>query len=277
MRLFRRLAHSGLATLFALALPLAQAQAEDCVQFSGMKHCAVGAAKLVVEDKALHALSDDASGKDGVSVDTERASNWSAGLSHEPSSEGKDTTVKTVISNGKVVSSSTVTTTDEGQEFAASFVDANGKSTTYSAMVFLKGKLVASVSGLASGSVGAKSFPTFGKPTCTILTPKACRKLCGGPGMDCAYCDRPCFHSVNNDVWLDGNGRVPHLDHSYESPFNGFSVGSVAKAAPEIVVGDLLVLVADAPSAGEAQDSDQVVVQSTAKAVSLSNESVSHR
>ncbi|MBN8470427.1 hypothetical protein JYJ95_28295 [Corallococcus exiguus] len=277
MRLFRRLAHSSLATLFVMALPFAQARAQDCVQFSGMKHCAVGAAKLVVEGKALLALSDDASGKDGVSVDTERASNWSAGLAHEPSSEGKDTTVKTVIANGKVVSTSSVTTTDEGQEFAASFVDANGKPATYSALVFLNGKLMASVSGLASGSVGAKSFPLFGRPTCTILTPKACRKLCGGPGMDCAYCDRPCFNSVNNEVWLDGNGRVPHLSHSYESPFNGFSLGSVAKAAPEIVVGDLLVLVADAPSAGEAQDSDQVIVQSTAKTVSLSDETVSHR
>ncbi|WP_375755941.1 hypothetical protein [Corallococcus exercitus] len=275
MRLFRRLAHSGLATLFALALPLAQAQAQDCVLFSGMKHCSVGGAKLVVDGKELLAQLPDASGKDGVSVDTEQAKGWSAAVAHEPSGEARESTVKTVVSGGKVVGTSIVTDTSEGQEFSASFVDADGKPTTYSAMVFLGGKLVASVSGLPSGSVGAKSIAGFGRPACTTLNYRACMKLCGGGSIECNYCKIPCRHAVDSNPWVLGNGQYPHLDFSYQSPFGPFSVGDTIKAMPEIVMGDLLVLVSDVPSAGDAQDIDQVLVQSTAKAVSLSGETVS--
>ncbi|RKH49924.1 hypothetical protein D7X55_09335 [Corallococcus sp. AB049A] len=274
MRLFRRLAHSSLATLFVLALPLAQAQAQDCVQFSGMKHCATGAAKLVVDGKELLVQSADASGNDGVVVDTAQAKGWSAGLAHEPSGEARETTVKTVISDGKVVAASVVTETSEGQEFAASFVDANGKPATYSAMVFREGQLVASVSGISSGSVGARSVAGLGKKSCTTLTYKACMKLCLDGPIGCAYCKVPCIGSVNQEEWVLSNGKYPYLDFSLQSPFGAFSVGDAAKAAPQIVVGDQLVLISDVPSEG-AQGIDQVVVQSTAKTVSLSNETVS--
>ncbi|MFP2898344.1 hypothetical protein [Corallococcus sp. 4LFB] len=277
MRLFRRLVPSGLATLCVLALPFAQAHAEDCVQFAGMKHCAAGGAKLVVEGNELLAASRDASGKDGVTVDAGHVMGWSAGLRYEPSGEEKETTVKTHLSGGKVVSTSTVTDTAEGQEFAASFVDADGKPTTYSAMVFLEGRLVAFASGLPSGSVGARSIAGFGKPSCTILRFDLCMSMCGQGPIACAYCNIPCRHGAGNDQWVLGNGKYPYASHSFTSPFNGYSVGDSAMAAPEIVVGDELVLISDAPSAGAAQDIDQVLVTSTAKTVSLSNETVDHR
>ncbi|RKH55167.1 hypothetical protein [Corallococcus aberystwythensis] len=277
MRLFRRLAHSSLATLFVLALPLAEARAEDCVQFAVMKHCASGGAKLTVDVKQEELLVEfpDASAKGGVTVDTEHAKGWSAGLAHEPSGEARESTIKTVVSGGKVVAASIVTDTPDGQEFAASFVDADGKPTTYSAMVFLKGQLVASVSGLPSGSVGARSIASLGKKSCTTLNYRACMKLCGGGSIQCAYCKVPCVGSVNQEEWVLGNGKYPYLDFSFQTPFGAFSVGDSAKAAPEIVAGDQLVLISDAPSDG-AQGIDQVLVQSTAKTVSLSNETVSH-
>lgn len=277
MHLFRRWAHSGLATIFVLALPLAQAQAEDCVQFSGMKHCAVGGARLVVQGGELTAQASGTSGRDGVAIDTLGAKAWSAGQTCEPSGQAEDKTVTAYQADGKVVATSTVTDRRDGQTIAASFVDASGNPTTYSALVFSQGRLVAGVSGLASGSVAAMSRHAGQRPTCTHLTPKACRALCVGGPLDCAYCDIPCRKGVENDITLMSNGKVPHLSMSFQSPFNGITLGDVAMALPVSAVGDTLVLIADAPSAGASQDVDQVQVTSTAKTVSLTNESATPR
>ncbi len=279
MRSFRRWAQFSLATMFALTLPLSQAQAQDCVQFSGLKHCAVGSARLMVQGTELTAQTNDTSGKSGVSVDTVNAKTWEAGLSYEPSDKAQETTVKTFLAGGKVVATSTVTDSIDGRTFAASFVDATGKPTTYSAMILLEGRLVATVSGLPSGAVAARgsAFPSSPgrRPSCTILRYDLCMQMCGGSTIDCAYCKIPCRDDFVNDVWTLGNGRIPYLSLSFRSPF-GFSLGGFAATA-DPVVGDELVLVADAPSAGAAQDADQVAVKSTAKTLSLSNESVIRR
>ncbi|NMO15151.1 hypothetical protein HPC49_05840 [Pyxidicoccus fallax] len=273
MRSFRRWTQTGLAALFALALPLSQAHAEDCVTFSGLKHCAVGGAKLEVQSKELNVHATSTSGTDGVAIDTEGFSAWSAGVSCEPSGQAEDTTVLTHVADGKVVATATVASRVDGQTITASFVDADGNPTTYSALLYSQGRLVASVKGLASGSVAARG-ESLGRPSCTHLTPKACLKLCMGGPIECNYCYIPCKYAAESG---GGSGREPYNDFSFEMPFNGVSIGDGVKAAPVTTVGDKLVLVSDAPSAGAAQDPDQIVVTSTATTVSLSNESVTPR
>ncbi|RKH09694.1 hypothetical protein D7Y13_28440 [Corallococcus praedator] len=285
MSLFRRQTPAGLAALFAFVLPFAQAHAkEDCAQFSGSKHCATGDARLEVEDDSLYVHAPDASGEHGVRVDAERAKAWSAGVGVEPSEdkeEGETRTLKTYVAKGQVVAMSSVTETAQGQSFAASFVNADGKPTTYTAKVFLEGKLMVSVSGIKSGEVGVVAFNSSEspapRPSCTTLTRKACMKLCGLPLPACAHCLKPCRHGIENDIYLNGDGSVPYLDMSFESPFNHAAVGSSAKAAPEIVEGDRVVLVADEPSAGEDHDVDQVFIHSTSKTVELTGETTTRR
>ncbi|MCP3141941.1 hypothetical protein [Pyxidicoccus xibeiensis] len=277
MRSFRRWAHSSVITMFVLALPLSQAQAQDCVQFSGLTHCAVGGARLMVQGKELTAHVSDTSGMDGVAIETLGAKTWSAGQTCDPSGTGEDITVTTFEAGGKVVATSTVTERSDEQTFAATFVDADGEPTTFSAFLYSKGKLVDSVRGLPSGTIAAQSVSHSLRPTCTTVSRELCYQMCigGGGPLACPHCEIPCRRDAGNVLTLS-NGAIPHLSMSFKSPSNGVTLGHAVKLS-EPVVGDELVLIADAPSAGAAQDVDVVTVQSTAKNVTLSGESTTHR
>lgn len=271
MRLFRRLAQSSLATLFVLALPLSQAQAEECVTFNGLKHCGLGAAQLVVGEKELQVVSPDGSGKDGVAIFTEGSTVWSAGMRHEPSGLDVEQTVLTGESEGAAASTATLRTEDGKTAFAATFTAATQETSTYTASVFSGGKLVASVGGVRSGDVGltrTASRISYGgiPPTCTNEGYSACQQSCRVAGyLNCNYCSIPCRRTFHR-------GDLGACIWTFQEQRASFTL-SQHGAAATVVEGDMVELREEIDPSGSYPylDFDRILVESTSKVTTLSD------
>jgi hypothetical protein len=271
MRLFNRFAKSSLATLFVLALPLSQAQAEECVTFSGIKHCGMGKAQLKVAEKELHVMSPEGSPEDGVAIFTEGSTFWSAGFRFDPSGRDVEETVLTGESEGAAASTATLRTEGGRTTYAATFTAATQEQSTYTASVYSDGKLVAAVRGLHSGDVGVTRMPTrpviFRTPTCTNEPYRACLQTCKSMGYsNCNYCNVACggtFHRAPRDgacIWL------------MEVERSTFALGRYGATA-ELVEGDMVELREEIDPTGSYPylNFDRILVQSTAKTTTLTD------
>ncbi|WP_164018049.1 hypothetical protein [Pyxidicoccus trucidator] len=271
MRLFHRLAPAGLATLLTLALPLTQAHAEDCVTFSGLKHCGLGSAQLAVEGKELHVVSPDASERDGVAISTEGSTFWSAGFRSEPSGRAVEQTVLTGESEGAAASTATIATEGGRTSFAATFTAATQETSTYTAEVFSNGRLVGSVSNVRSGRVAFISYgPVIGgttSPGCTNLPYNQCMQQCRQQGNYlCGYCSIPCRRTFDR---VDENGACRWTLQVQRASFaltQGLADG-------ETVEGDTVVLTEDIVPGGSYPylNFDRILVETNAKTTTLTD------
>lgn len=136
--------------LFVLTVAAAPAAAADCVVFEGFKHCALGTADLdlVNQGAALRVSTFDPNGGDGVAVDLgSGVTSWNA-LYNWRSAPGDSLDVL-AISNGLIVSRSTVVETSKNFQISAEFTGSSSTG-THSAFVYRDGQLVGSVGGLTT-------------------------------------------------------------------------------------------------------------------------------
>jgi hypothetical protein len=140
------------------------ATSQDCVDFAGNKHCALGNAKLAL---AANGASLQASGlavaaSDGVQILLPDVTQFtpSGAVNRNPSG---NTLVARAISTGVATSSLTVQRSATGFSIAANFTG-SGAGSTYNALLYNSGQLVGTIGGLTSG--GPPMFPTF---PCSII------------------------------------------------------------------------------------------------------------
>ncbi|RKG92448.1 hypothetical protein [Corallococcus terminator] len=271
MRLFRRLAQSSLAALFVVALPFAQAQAEECVSFNGINHCGMGKAQLKLNGKELQVVSPYGAAEDGVAIFTEGSTVWSAGFRSEPSGRGVEQTVLTGESEGAAASTATIRTEGGRTSYAATFTAATPDASTYTATVYSQGQRVASVSGVRYGDVGVTQVsnrPIYGyTPECTNQSYNACRQSCLSAGYpNCNYCSIPCRRTFHR---LELNGACVWSMQVQRATFELAQMG----AAAQVVEGDMVELTEEIDPSGSYPyvNFDRILVQSTAKVTTLTD------
>jgi hypothetical protein len=275
MRLSHHLGYSCLAALVALALPSGQAHAQACVDFAGLNHCTTGSARLSVTEEGLKVQSGTTSGQDGVVVAVDGATSWTAGTRMERSGLAVEKTVLTAAAEGAPVSTATVQTQGLRSSYSATFTG-SGQGSTYSAMVYARGVFQGGMTHVRNGTIGATNPGgpiTTGSgpaPTCTIFPYAECMQECYRHNWQpCTYCSNPCGSSFDNLVSVPGV-----LDGTCQWTF-ALHDRNVQLADGRIVQGDTLILREEVPAAGSYPylSFDQIVIQSTAKSTTVSNES----
>ncbi|RKH11447.1 hypothetical protein D7Y13_09885 [Corallococcus praedator] len=268
MRLFNRLAQSSLAALFVVALPFAQAQAEECVTFNGINHCGMGKAQLRLNGKELQVVSPYGAAEDGVAIFTEGSTVWSAGFRSQPSGQGVEQTVLTGESEGAAASTATLRTEGGRTSYAATFTAATPDQSTYTATVYSQGQRVASVSGVRYGDVGVTQVPgrviSGITPTCTNQGYSACMASC--TYANCNYCTVPCRRTFHR---LELSGACVWSMQVERANFQLAQLG----AAAQVVEGDMVELTEEIDPSGSYPyvNFDRILVQSTAKVTTLTD------
>ncbi|AKQ63273.1 hypothetical protein A176_000185 [Myxococcus hansupus] len=193
MRPFRQMKSALWAAVFSLALPLGEAQAQACVEFAGLQHCGVGAAKVSRTQQGVQIDNPDTSGKSGVAIHTPPAAAWN----FEAQTDGAQRQQFTAYAESAPVSTSSVESRPDLTAYSATFTG-SGEETTYSVLAYRSGRLVAAIGGVRSGEVGAVGvmIPTPGRtPSCRPIgqTLEQCRTVCRNNGyLNCNYCNMPC-------------------------------------------------------------------------------------
>lgn len=281
MRSFHHLGYSCLAALVALSLPLGEARAQECVEYAGLNHCAIGSAQLEVTEEGLKVQGGSESGEDGVAISMEGATRWTAATRlDEHTEDSAARTVFTAAAEGAPVSTATVRTEGLRSSYAATFT-ASGESPTYSAMVYARGVLQGAVRGLRNGTIAAVNPGGGGTtdpgpaPSCTIFSHPVCMDECSRHGWQpCFHCNVPCETSFHNHQLSTHDVPIGTCDWtiSLHDPV-------VQLADGRIVQGDTLVLREELTGAGSYPylNFDQITLQSTAQSTTLSNESVQTR
>ncbi len=268
MRLPQGFGNALWAAVFAFALPFAQAQAHECVEFKGLNHCGIGNAQVSASDDGVKVVSDDASGEGGVVIHTGLAIDWTAGFFSE-SDAPENKMLFSSVSEGSVTSTATVETQGAVRTYAASFTGA-GESTTYSVLVYNRGQLQASVGGIRNGTIGGQEPVNPGPgpaPYCRpqYQTQDQCKNECQDQRYgSCDYCRIPCrgvFRTLPDAV----------CQWRFDVPYR-----RVVLSDGREVEGDELVLTEEVrgPTSYPYLGFDEIRVQSTARTLQIASESV---
>lgn len=203
MRSLRSLGNSCWVALMALALPVAQSHAQECVKSEGLNVCAIGKAQVRQFDETSVQLTNlGDSGQDGAAISLGQATDWTAAF--ETSSKDNAQHTFTAVSDGAPISTTTTTTKGDVREIAATFT-ASGAESTYTLQAYRQGELQGEVRGIPSGQVAAQ-VPNGGyTPSCRpyYQSIQTCYANC--TYASCNYCQVRCprsigFHNVSNDV-----------------------------------------------------------------------------
>lgn len=282
MRFSRKFEKALWAAVFSLALPLgqAQAQAQECVEFSGLRHCGIGDARLSVTDEGLRVDNESGSGQDGMVIHTGLATSWTAGIFGKSDHPDSERTVFSSVSEGSTTSTASLVTEGEKTSYAASFTGA-GESTTYSVMIYYQGQLQRAIGGVGNGTIGVhepgpRTNPGSVQPYCRARhydsggrtgaqAERACMNDCVSMGYNtCSYCTRPCTATFNTRPNASCEWR---FDVAY--PYLELADGSE-------VLGDQIVLSEEVrgPASYPYLGFDEIHIQSTMKAMQIVSESV---
>jgi hypothetical protein len=142
--------------------------AQDCVDFQGNRHCALGAAKLTTDGASLQASGLTTAGKDGLAILLPDVTQFTP--SGRLDNKSGRTLFARSINEGVSTSSLTVQRSLEGFSLAASFTGSAAGS-TYSARFYKEGQLVGTIGGLQSGGTAIFVPRPCNNPRCWILIP----------------------------------------------------------------------------------------------------------
>ena len=78
MRSLRSFGNSCWVAVVALALPLAQSHAQECVKSDGLNVCAIGQAQLKQVEEGVELFNLGDTGKDGAAISLGQATDWTA-------------------------------------------------------------------------------------------------------------------------------------------------------------------------------------------------------
>lgn len=135
-----------------LALPGAAFAAEACLDFEGLRHCAVGGASLSLDAAGLRVNAGGTAGQGGVHIQMDGATTWSIGTNFQG---GNASFVSTAIAEGEPVSSMFVQEESDRVAARATFTG-SGVDSTYAVMVYNSGRFVGGVGNV--GTVGTTNF-----------------------------------------------------------------------------------------------------------------------
>jgi hypothetical protein len=135
-----------------LALPGAAFAAEACLDFEGLRHCAVGGASLSQDAAGLRVNNGGTGGQGGVHIQMDGATAWSIGSIFQG---GNASFVSTAFAEGEAVSSMILREEGNGVSARATFTGAAAGS-TYSVLVYSGGQLQAAVGNV--GTTGTTNF-----------------------------------------------------------------------------------------------------------------------
>ncbi|ATB50733.1 hypothetical protein [Corallococcus macrosporus] len=271
MRLLRSLGNPLLAAVFTLAFPLAQAQAQECVEFKGLNHCGVGDAHISVGDEGVRIETGDTSGESGVVIHTGLARHWGAGVFSESDTPESGRMLLSSVSEGSTTSTASIMTEDGRVSYAATFTGA-GEASTHSALIYYQGQLQHAAMRLANGTTGVTTpvgpiNPGPTPPACRMPSQSwhACMDQCANAGYwDCNYCNVPCDYQF----FVTNRGQCQwtiDLPHSY-----------VALEDGSIIPADRLVLSEEVhgPTNYPYLGFDEIHLQTTANLTQIVSESV---
>ncbi|MCY1077131.1 hypothetical protein [Archangium lansingense] len=156
MRVLQSLVNPCLAAVFALVLPLAQAQAQQCVSYRGLDHCALGTARLSLQGSELRADGGSTSGKDGIAINTGLATTWTASTQLDYTNGSTHSLLLTSVSDGAPTSTATIQKQGDLETYSATF-SGTGAESTFSVLVYRDGVLQAAVSGVRNGQFAARA------------------------------------------------------------------------------------------------------------------------
>jgi hypothetical protein len=256
--------------MFALVLPFAQAEAQQCVLFQGLNHCGVGSARLYLTQAGLRVETSSTSGSDGVVSYLGQAATWTANAFTDTAGAVSEQTVLTAVAEGAPTSSATLAAEGGSTTYLATFTG-TGTQSTYSASVYRQGILQAAVGGIPSGSVALRTIQGGGpdrfNPACrpSTQTYDACIYYCRANNYaSCSYCGIPCYRRFG--VTYRG---ACQWAFSTSAP-------SVQLADGRVVLGDEIVLTEEVtgPSSYPYLAFDRMVLRSTARSVTITSESV---
>lgn len=206
MRSLRSLGSSCWVALVALALPVAQSQAQECVKSEGMNVCAIGKAQVRQFDETSVLLTNlGDSGTDGASISLGQATDWTAAFETSSKEEAQRTTF-TAVSDGAPISTTTSSKKGDVREISATFT-ASGAASTYTLQAYRQGELQGEVRGIPSGQIAARAPIGGYTPSCRpyYQTIPACYDNCYQQGYNsCLYCETRCprpigFHNVRDE------------------------------------------------------------------------------
>jgi hypothetical protein len=220
-----------------------------------------------VGEKGVQVENGSTSGEDGVAIHTGLATNWTAATFIE-TEEPESKTVLSSVSEGSTTSTATIEQREESIAYSSTFTGA-GDETTYSMLVYNRGVLQAAVGGVRSGGGGViNTRPNPGwTPYCRPIgqSYSRCLNSCRSAGyISCNYCSRPCRNTFNTSPLGACQWR---FDLAY--PAVSLPDGRVVRA-DEVVMTEEVHGPTNYPYLGF----DQIQLQTTAKATTVTNESV---
>ena len=127
-----------------LSLPGAAFASQACVDFEGLRHCAVGGASLSLDSTGLRVNAGGTAGAGGVHIEMEGATAWSIGTDFQGSNASF---TSTAFAQGEAVSSMTLQ--QEGDRVAATAAfTGGGANSTYAVMVYRNGQFQGGVGNI---------------------------------------------------------------------------------------------------------------------------------
>ncbi|WNG53647.1 hypothetical protein F0U59_01680 [Archangium gephyra] len=260
--------------LVALALPISQSQAQQCVEADGLNVCAIGEAQLNQLDESkleLTNLGDE--GKDGAAISLGQATKWTASFV-APSTDDSQRTTFTAVSDGDKISTATARKVGDNREISATFTG-SGADTTYTVRAYLQGELQGEVTGVPSGHTGVVTHArqSGAQPTCRgyLQSVRACLNQCTVAGYkSCAYCDVECEHAVEfkSDRVMNIGACEWTLDNQPSTP--------VVLTDGTTVEADRIVLLEEVRGAGSYPyvGFEQILLQTSGGTAYLGNQTV---
>ncbi|HZI07501.1 MAG TPA: hypothetical protein VEZ71_26020 [Archangium sp.] len=209
MRSLRSFGTSCWVALVALALPIAQGHAQQCVKSDGLGVCAIGKAQLKPLDESSVLLTNlGDSGTDGAAISLGQATDWTAAYETSSQEDAQQTTF-TAVSDGAAISTTTSVKRGDAREISATFTG-SGADSTYTLQAYRQGELQAEVRGIRNGQIAARAIqiPGGNPPSCRpyYQTIPNCYSACAQAQYNsCLYCETRCsrpigFHNVSNEV-----------------------------------------------------------------------------
>ncbi|MFY0568617.1 hypothetical protein ACN28E_33020 [Archangium lansingense] len=247
MRVLQSLVNPCLAAVFALVLPLAQAQAQQCVSYRGLDHCALGTARLSLQGSELRADGGSTSGKDGIAINTGLATTWTASTQLDYTNGSTHSLLLTSVSDGAPTSTATIQKQGDLETYSATF-SGTGAESTFSVLVYRDGVLQAAVSGVRNGQLAVQAQcitdPNDANRTCKSRKPRT-----------------NTFHVLTNGA----------CEWTIEDDVQIFQL-----ANGKVVQGNRLVLTEEVRGPGSYPyfGFDQILLQSTSKSVTFIDTSV---
>jgi hypothetical protein len=257
-----------LAAVFALVLPSTQSLAEEpvCVESRGLKHCGLNGASVKRTEEGVRVEGQGSSVKGGVVIQTEAATNWTAGMFIE--GVGAEQTSQTVFSSTSKEGNTSTATLEQvngAVGYSAAF-SRDGHQSTYSVFIYRDGALQASLGGIRSGEVQVHSvqnpeLPPIVRPL--GMTYDACMQACFR--LSCAYCE----HLYNGaQRTLPGGAREWQFDVSH--PELHLKDGRVVEGDEVVMREELHKSKRQLHPLG----AEQIQIQTTAPAIELRDENV---